>query len=269
MRFVLKVYSFSVLFLSIQQLLQLSCPFLDATRNWKSDVQFQFGSCSFHIILNRSVLLHELWYKIAGLAVRMARTGFDRSDQTRKPVYKQTSFDIVAVGFIFHSIFYRKLRPWIVTYGHRPMYCSNENGDDCTHLETLVRVGLPFTHFFGLEDLFYKYGVDVEIWAHEHCYERLWPIYNYKVMNGSHERPYTNPKAPVHVITGAAGNKEGREPFVKKIPEWSAFHSQVRYFFKHFIYCMLIVFFVSKGLRLHSHEGIQRNALVFWASFWW
>lgn len=36
------------------------------------------------------------------------------------------------------------------------MYCSNENGDDCTHLETLVRVGLPFTHFFGLEDLFYK-----------------------------------------------------------------------------------------------------------------
>lgn len=107
------------------------------------------------------------------------------------------------------------------------MYCSNDNGDDCTHLETLVRVGLPFTHFFGLEDLFYKYGVDIEIWAHEHDYERLWPIYNYKVYNGSYEAPYTNPKAPVHIVTGSAGCKEGREPFLKELPEWSAFHSRV------------------------------------------
>lgn len=75
----------------------------------------------------------------------------------------------------------RAERPWIVTFGHRPMYCSNDNDNDCTHSETLVRVGLPFTHFFGLEDLFYKYGVDVELWAHEHSYERLWPIYDYTV----------------------------------------------------------------------------------------
>lgn len=41
--------------------------------------------------------------------------------------------------------------------------------------------------------------MDVEIWAHEHSYERLWPIYKYQVMNGSYEEPYTNPRAPVHV----------------------------------------------------------------------
>lgn len=107
------------------------------------------------------------------------------------------------------------------------MYCSNANTDDCTHLETLVRVGLPFTHFFALEPLFYKYGVDVEIWAHEHDYERLWPIYDYKVKNGSYEEPYKNPLAPVHIVTGSAGCKEGREPFLKKIPSWSAFHTRV------------------------------------------
>ncbi|CRL04383.1 CLUMA_CG017474, isoform A [Clunio marinus] len=120
----------------------------------------------------------------------------------------------------------RKERPWIVTFAHRPMYCSNENGDDCTHYETLVRSGLPFSEFFALEPLFYKYGVDLEFWAHEHSYERLWPIYDYKVYNGSYEEPYRNPRAPVHIITGSAGCKEGREPFIRKIPEWSAFHSQ-------------------------------------------
>ena len=45
----------------------------------------------------------------------------------------------------------------------------------------------------GLEELFYRYGVDLEIWAHEHSYERLWPIYDYNVYNGSYENPYVNP----------------------------------------------------------------------------
>lgn len=62
----------------------------------------------------------------------------------------------------------REKRPWIIVYGHRPMYCNDLDGDDCTHNETLIRVGLPFLHFFGLEDLFYKNNVDVLIWAHEH-----------------------------------------------------------------------------------------------------
>ncbi|ALC48861.1 CG1637, partial [Drosophila busckii] len=120
----------------------------------------------------------------------------------------------------------RAQRPWIIIYGHRPMYCSNENDNDCTHSETLTRVGWPFVHMFGLEPLLYEYGVDVAIWAHEHSYERLWPIYDYNVRNGTYSSPYENPRAPVHIVTGSAGCKEGREPFKGKIPEWSAFHSQ-------------------------------------------
>ncbi|CAH0561321.1 unnamed protein product [Brassicogethes aeneus] len=120
----------------------------------------------------------------------------------------------------------REKHPWIVVMGHRPMYCSNLNSDDCTHNETLTRVGLPFLHFFGLEELFYNYGVDLEIWAHEHSYERLWPIYNYDIYNGSYEAPYVNPQAPVHIVTGSAGCKEGREDFTPYRPYWSAFISR-------------------------------------------
>ncbi|KAB1274120.1 Acid phosphatase type 7 [Camelus dromedarius] len=73
----------------------------------------------------------------------------------------------------------RVARPWIITMGHRPMYCSNADLDDCTWHESKVRKGL-LGKFYGLEDLFYKYGVDLQLWAHEHSYERLWPIYNYQ-----------------------------------------------------------------------------------------
>ena len=35
----------------------------------------------------------------------------------------------------------RKKVPWIVAFGHRPMYCSNIDGDDCTTPESKVRAG--------------------------------------------------------------------------------------------------------------------------------
>ncbi|XP_013772685.2 acid phosphatase type 7-like [Limulus polyphemus] len=119
----------------------------------------------------------------------------------------------------------RAQRPWIITMGHRPMYCSSDDGDDCTHKESIIRKGIPVIHAFGLEDLFYKYGVDIEIWAHEHVYERLWPVYDRKVYNGSFAEPYTNPKAPVHIITGSAGCQERHDPFVANPPPWSAFRN--------------------------------------------
>lgn len=56
----------------------------------------------------------------------------------------------------------------------------------------------------SLEPLFFQYGVDLIIEAHEHSYERLWPVFNDTVT--AHN--YTNPKAPVHLISGAAGCNE-------------------------------------------------------------
>ncbi|XP_004396453.1 PREDICTED: iron/zinc purple acid phosphatase-like protein [Odobenus rosmarus divergens] len=115
----------------------------------------------------------------------------------------------------------RTARPWIITMGHRPMYCSNADLDDCTWHESKVRKGLH-GKFYGLEDLFYKYGVDLQLWAHEHSYERLWPIYDYQVFNGSQEMPYTNPRGPVHIITGSAGCEERLTPFSLFPRPWSA-----------------------------------------------
>jgi hypothetical protein len=111
----------------------------------------------------------------------------------------------------------RDVTPWIIAYGHQPMYCSNKDGDDCTKDLSLVRQ--------GLETLFFKYGVDMILEAHEHSYERLWPVFN-KVVT---QKDYNNPKAPVHIITGCAGCNEDLGVCVNGISEpqgpWSAFQA--------------------------------------------
>eukprot|EP00048_Salpingoeca_helianthica_P006246 m.96263 g.96263 ORF g.96263 m.96263 type:complete len:536 (-) comp13931_c0_seq3:29-1636(-) len=125
----------------------------------------------------------------------------------------------------------RAARPWIIAYGHRPMYCSNDDGDDCTKNASVVRL--------GLEDLFHKYGVDVVIEAHEHSYERLWPVYNYTVS----QYDYVDPKAMVHIISGAAGCNEDDGVCVNGIPgprgPWSAFRASVA---GTYSYCHMTVF---------------------------
>jgi hypothetical protein len=119
----------------------------------------------------------------------------------------------------------RAERPWIILYGHRPMYCSNTEDDDCTNYDAYTRVGIPLLHINGLEDLLMENGVDLAIWAHQHSYERMFPVYNYQVYNGSNTDPYKNPKAVVHITTGSAGCKEDHAEFKKEMPPWSAFRS--------------------------------------------
>ena len=53
----------------------------------------------------------------------------------------------------------------------------------------------------------FQYGVDIAFWAHEHSYERTFPVYNMTVMNGTGTDPYEDPGATVHIINGAPGNR--------------------------------------------------------------
>lgn len=69
-------------------------------------------------------------------------------------------------------------------------------------------------------------GVDLMIWAHEHSYERMYPVYNRKVYKKADGNdPYFNPRAPVHVTTGSAGCKERHDDFIRHLPSWTAFRS--------------------------------------------
>eukprot|EP01013_Petalomonas_cantuscygni_P023245 TRINITY_DN44641_c0_g1_i1.p1 TRINITY_DN44641_c0_g1~~TRINITY_DN44641_c0_g1_i1.p1 ORF type:complete len:685 (+),score=80.08 TRINITY_DN44641_c0_g1_i1:120-2174(+) len=107
----------------------------------------------------------------------------------------------------------RSVTPWVVAYGHRPMYCSNADGADCR------KQG----HIRGaLERLLHEGGVDFLLMGHQHSYERLWPMAGGRLLSKS----YTNPPAMVQIISGFAGCNEVDgmciDPILTPGGDWSA-----------------------------------------------
>ncbi len=66
----------------------------------------------------------------------------------------------------------------------------------------------------AMEDLFYKYGVDIYFSGHVHSYERDYPVYK-----GVTEPTYNNPRATTYVMIGGAGNDEMHDAEMKKPQE--------------------------------------------------
>ena len=85
-----------------------------------------------------------------------------------------------------------------------------EKNMHCHNVKNMGRVGLPLhspygtTYLFPLEQLFYEAGVDLVFAGHERFYERVWPVYNRRVCNGTVDPrdPYREPRAPVHLVIG-------------------------------------------------------------------
>jgi len=108
----------------------------------------------------------------------------------------------------------RSVYPWIILFGHRPFYCSNsdekQNLDmDCGTFASYLRT--------QIEEVFNYYKVDVVFTAHKHNYERLWPL-----NQGVPVHSYNNPGAPVYIVNGAGGNREGTDSLHQTSNNWSA-----------------------------------------------
>lgn len=83
----------------------------------------------------------------------------------------------------------RKKQPWVFVAGHRPMYDQAE-------------VNAAFQA--AMEDLFYRYGVDVYFGGHKHYYSRNYPVYKGEV----DQNYYNNPAATTYITAGGSGNDE-------------------------------------------------------------
>ncbi|UJO25237.1 Acid phosphatase [Fulvia fulva] len=85
----------------------------------------------------------------------------------------------------------RSVTPWVIVAGHRPWYSIG--GSVCDVCQT------------AFEPLFYKYGVDLGIFGHVHNSQRFNPVYN----QTADPAGLNDPKAPMYIVAGGAGNIEG------------------------------------------------------------
>ncbi|KAJ8755353.1 hypothetical protein K2173_019151 [Erythroxylum novogranatense] len=82
----------------------------------------------------------------------------------------------------------KNLTPWLVAAWHPPWYSTfkaHYKEAECMRME--------------MEDLMYKYGVDIVFNGHVHAYERSNRVYNYTL----------DPCGPVYITIGTGGSKEG------------------------------------------------------------
>ena len=103
--------------------------------------------------------------------------------------------------------------PWLIVFGHRPMYCSSVfTSLNCGKNSEIIRN--------YLEDLFFKYKVDLYINGHLHNYQRTSPVYKGKSLS-SENFEYKNPAATIYVSSGAAGaHHKNSNPNLKNPPDW-------------------------------------------------
>jgi hypothetical protein len=104
---------------------------------------------------------------------------------------------------------------WIFALGHRPLYCSNvDTITDCTVDATKLREGINGQ--WGWEEAFATRPLDAYFGAHEHSYERTYPVFKGVTDTASLQdggTVYENPKNPCYITTGSGGNRELLEWF--------------------------------------------------------
>ena len=100
----------------------------------------------------------------------------------------------------------RDRHPWLFVMLHRPLYCTSTRHTECGTFAEWLRD--------WLEELFHEYKVDVVVTAHMHNYERTTPLYKGLVQ--------ATGQAPVYIVNGAAGCREGLSGFAANPPAWSA-----------------------------------------------
>ena len=118
----------------------------------------------------------------------------------------------------------RTKTPWVIVCTHHPMYCTSKI---YTYNSLDPRCTEDARYFQeSMEELFLG-RVDLYLSGHNHQYESSHPLYSGELVDRGRlsidgSRLYMEPKAPIYIVNGAAGNMEGSDPSSTPNPGWRA-----------------------------------------------
>jgi calcineurin-like phosphoesterase family protein len=150
------------------------------------------------------------------------------SFSTEFSVQNQTELQDAQMAWLKQDLatYNRTSYPWLIVFGHRPMYCSADwtvqseqsesvpyerHNADCYESAPIVED--------AFEELFYEFKVDLMLYGHVHAYERFAPAYKNQSVASEYSDLHTevNANAPIEVISGLPGQDESYAP-VSKTP---------------------------------------------------
>ncbi|CAF1042516.1 unnamed protein product [Rotaria sordida] len=149
----------------------------------------------FHSPLNGNSLF---WYSFDVGPIHIIYYSTEHDFRRQSDQYQWIEKDLRSVN--------RSRTPWLIVGSHRHMYTSeSENPID------LIKIMLQLY----LEPLFYKYHVDINLYAHRHSYERSCRMFQHKCVDDG----------IVQVLIGMAGQDLDTGSYSGA--EWSLFHDQL------------------------------------------
>lgn len=141
------------------------------------------------------------WFISGPVFIIMMSTEHDFRTNSEQYLYLQDT--------LLHKID-RKVTPWVIFTGHRPMYIDSTNnstgGGDLPVANELQKYIEPLLINAGGQ------SVDITLWGHHHTYQRMCASYagqcmqrSIKNKHNSNEYIYQNPSYPIPLVVGTAG----------------------------------------------------------------
>tara|TARA_B100001750_G_scaffold227878_1_gene221893 strand:- start:1936 stop:3261 length:1326 start_codon:yes stop_codon:yes gene_type:complete len=190
-------------------------PWVVAAGNHENEPGYDFTPFEHRFDSDGQIESETFWFSrnVPGVHMIFMSTEHDYTPSSTQ--YSWLEQDLASVN--------REETPFVVVYGHKPMYSSNSYHGSEVELRT------------ALEELYVNQGVDLVIAGHDHFYERTWPVSSELVVNTGIDNLFSRGHAPIHLVIGIAG-RSAYEELDEPQPEWSAYRENSSYGWTRLVY---------------------------------
>jgi len=197
-------------------------PWVTAVGNHEDEEGYGFTAYEHRFDANGIAEGEPFWYSRDVPGVHMVFMSTEHAYDSASSQYSWLQADLAAAN----TPEARAQRPFVVVFGHKPMYSSNSYHGSEVELRDV------------LESLYVEQGVDLVIAGHDHFYERTFPVIAEEVVDFSDSGKagrFARGAGPIHLVIGIGG-RDAYEDLDQPAPEWSAFRENSTYGWTRLVY---------------------------------
>ena len=200
---------------NFQQESMTSIPWVTAVGNHENEPGYEFAPYEHRFDSDGQIESETFWYSRNVPGVHMVFMSTEHDYAPGSTQYSWLEQDLSSVD--------RDVTPFVIVYGHKPMYSSNSYHGSEVELRD------------ALEEMYVAQGVDLVIAGHDHFYERTWPVSAGTIMDTGNDERFSRGEGPIHLVIGIAG-RSAYEELDEPQPEWSAYRENNSYGWTRLVY---------------------------------